>query len=397
MLQPKESGNTLRRKVLLIAPLDSVHTVRWLSQFSSSTNSFVILPSKKFRKVHPLLVSMIGEHRNYSLGSIFGKLPIRLVGYLDYLFSKLSLKNKTNLKTYWISRAVKSEDFDYIHCLEFQGAGYLVRNLSKNLRNNPKIIVTNWGSDIYFFQNISEHIVKIKQTLNRADFYSGECERDYALATKYGFTGQFLPCIPNAGGFELIDSPYDSSGQISKKTSSRKWVTCKTYGGQFGCGELILQAAENFLQRSNNYNFFFFSVTEDLEEKVVQLKNAFPNHVEFSTRSKGIPRGLLLARFSKSRVYIGASKSDGISTSFLEALTQGAFPIQTNTSCANEWVVKGVIAEIVGVDLHELETALDKALHDDDLVDRAQIENYEIARKHLSYDVIKGQALTFYK
>jgi hypothetical protein len=50
--------------------------------------------------------------------------------------------------------------------------------------------------------------------------------------------------------------------------------------------------------------------------------------------------------FANSRIYIGASRSDGISTSFLEALVLGAYPIQTNTSCGNEWVEKGFHAQL---------------------------------------------------
>ena len=50
------------------------------------------------------------------------------------------------------------------------------------------------------------------------------------------------------------------------------------------------------------------------------------------------PRQEMLQNFSEARIYIGISLSDGISTSLLEALAIGSYPIQTNTSCVDEWI-----------------------------------------------------------
>jgi glycosyltransferase involved in cell wall biosynthesis len=49
----------------------------------------------------------------------------------------------------------------------------------------------------------------------------------------------------------------------------------------------------------------------------------------------------MLTLFGKSLVYVGVSLSDGISTSMSEAIAMGAFPIQTNTACTNEWFEDG--------------------------------------------------------
>ncbi len=52
---------------------------------------------------------------------------------------------------------------------------------------------------------------------------------------------------------------------------------------------------------------------------------------------------------SRSRANIGFSKSDGISTSLLEAMTMGAFPIETGTACASDWIQDGVSGAIVSL------------------------------------------------
>ena len=41
--------------------------------------------------------------------------------------------------------------------------------------------------------------------------------------------------------------------------------------------------------------------------------------------------------FAKSKIYVGLSESDGISTSMLEATAMGAIPMQTSTACGDEW------------------------------------------------------------
>jgi glycosyltransferase involved in cell wall biosynthesis len=50
----------------------------------------------------------------------------------------------------------------------------------------------------------------------------------------------------------------------------------------------------------------------------------------------------MLDLFASSRIYVGISLSDGISTSLLEAMAMGAFPIQTSTACVDEWFADGV-------------------------------------------------------
>jgi hypothetical protein len=126
------------------------------------------------------------------------------------------------------------------------------------------------------------------------------------------------------------------------------------------------------------------------------LQNKFGKRVQYSTVSNPLNREKLLNLFCEARVYIGCSKSDAISTSFLEAIVYGAYPIQTNTSCANEWIYKGVVATLVGLSAAELSETLDKVLDENKLVDFAQIRNVEIARKFLTDKHIKETAKIFY-
>ena len=119
--------------------------------------------------------------------------------------------------------------------------------------------------------------------------------------------------------------------------------------------------------------------------------------VRVSTVKKPLTQNAILQEFARSRVYIGCSVSDGISTSFLESLVTGAYPVQTNTSCANEWIKKGAVGSLVNLDAKEIFKEVSKALSDPGLVNRAASVNLEISRKFLSKSKIRTVVSGFYK
>lgn len=376
------------RKVLIVGMVDSIHLARWLGQFIESDIEFHIYPSKKYKTIHPKLRELIAKYPNFKFMGLARTSLIGFYGYLDYILFE-TIPN--NLRVRLLSRLIKQKSFDYIHALEIQGAGYLTDNALRNIANKPRFILTNWGSDIFYFQSIPDHLKKIRAALKAADLYSAECIRDYKLAKLYGFRGTELPCIPNAGGFQ--ESEFNL---IKVKTSERNMIVVKTYGGRFGRGDLAIEAISHVLLTNLEVSVFFYSVTDDLVERVSKLKSDYPNRVDFSTLERPISHERLRDIFLKSRVYIGCSISDGISTSFLEAITYGAYPIQTDTSCANEWVDKGIIASLVLLDLQNLLTAVNYTWNNTEAIDLAVLANFRIARQELDFNKIAKLSSEFY-
>jgi len=372
--------------------LDSVHLARWLSQFKTEKIDFVIVGSKKFKSPHPILISLINEDAAASFSFTY-RFPIAgLIGYVDFFWFVLPEKFLGfRRRQRFIAKVIKENNFDYIHALEIQGAGYLISDLEVELLKNAKVIVTNWGSDIYYFRQETRHVSKIQKTLARADYYSAECERDYALAREFGFEGRELPCIPNAGGFKLEDYPN------SIDPADRKKIVVKGYGGQFGLGKLAINVVRKLLLENQNLEVYFYSVTQDLMNEIEGVRNEYPERVDFSTTRNPIPRPELMKIFSESRVFLGCSKSDGISTSFLEALMTGAYPVQTQSSCANEWILKGARGAIVPPDEEKVLDEVKRALKSAELVRGARKANLLIAETLLSENLIKEIALTFYR
>ena len=105
----------------------------------------------------------------------------------------------------------------------------------------------------------------------------------------------------------------------------------------------------------------------------------------------------VLALMARARIYVGLSKSDGISTSLLEAMAMGAFPIQTGTSCASDWIVHGTSGAIVSLDDEKtLDYWIQRALSDDDLVNTAQALNDLTIRSRYTESVMTSKVERLY-
>lgn len=381
-----------RQKVLVVAMLDSVHTARWLSQFCNEDVDFLIVASKKFKHLHPNLLTLLKSKSSAKFElAHFSSIP-KFSGYLDFLFFIFIARIlRINLKLHSLVSLLRKYELSFVHALEIQGAGYLVDQAIRKSETSQNFILTNWGSDIYFFERYPEHRKAIKSALETATHYSAECKRDYELARNLGFSGIEMPCIPNAGGFDL------ELTRNQTLTSLRSNIVAKTYGGDFGRGDLVIESLDLVLSRFSHVTAYLYSVTDDLVEKANQLKVKYPNRIEFSERRTPLSRDEMRSMFLDSRVYIGASRTDGISTSFLEALVSGCYPIQTNTSCAGDWVAMGAIATLVDMDAKEIADGISEALRSDELVDQAQARNIATAQLHLSSKVITPIATSFYR
>jgi hypothetical protein len=381
-----------QKKILVIGMLDSIHLARWLEQFMDEDINFVLFPSKRFRRIHLKLQALLTKDSNAKFSLAFFPKMIRFSGYFDFLTNEILKRFKLgDSRAQKLSRILASNQFDYVHAIEIQGAGYLLSDQDPQKLESNKVILTNWGSDIYYFKSFDEHLIKIKGALRIADYYSAECIRDYSLAREYGFGGIELPCIPNAGGFEL-----NTQTEGSLPPSARSQILIKGYGGQFGRADLPISIIPTIFQNHPKYTYFIYSVTPDIFALIQDLPEAVRVRIRISEVGSGLSQKEMLHEFRNSRIYIGCSESDGISTSFLEAVVSGSYPIQSGTSCANEWVQKGANASIVNLSPGELLTAIEQALVDDQLVDNAAIQNLILAERELSSEVIKKQALTFY-
>jgi glycosyltransferase involved in cell wall biosynthesis len=385
-------------KILFIAMSDSIHTARWINQISDQGWDIHLFPSIDYGASHPdfknltIYHSIYGmkknqnQHVNYSGRPVFSN----IIAWGARLIKK---KINPNYRAEQLKKVIFEFKPDIIHSMEFQGAGYLTLQVKKmDLHPFPPWIATNWGSDIYYFSRFSEHKEKIKAILEQCDYYSCECERDILLAKKLGLKGKTLPVLPAAGGFDL-----DAIKKFRQpgRTSERHIILLKGYQGWAGRALVGLRAIELCASELQGYQVIIFACNS---RDVIKYATSITKKTGLSiTILPYLSYSDILRSFGSARVYIGLSISDAISTSLLESIVLGAFPIQSNTSCADEWIIDGKSGFIVPPEDPEIiASALRKAISDNDLVDNAVSINEETAKKYLDYEVIRAKVIKIY-
>jgi glycosyltransferase involved in cell wall biosynthesis len=315
------SDSVRPKRIVLVAMADSIHVARWTEQFSADEYSFWLFPSTPNRRVHRRL-------QNRTNIKIFG-----LSGRLSFFLWGADLLLMNNLRAFLLSRLIQKVQPDHVHALEFQHGAYLAEHALRKIKGNVSFIATNYGSDIYWFKRYAKHETRIKSVLARADKYSAECERDIELAKSMGFVGKSLPVIPNAGGLEVQEL------QVLKPLD-RTTIAIKGYENWVGRAVNIVRSLPLLETELSDFNLVFYSCNWKTLRALRRLKVRTRLNVQ-AYRKKTLSHEQMLTLFGKSLVYVGVSLSDGISTSMSEAIAMGAFPIQTNTACTNEWFEDG--------------------------------------------------------
>ena len=380
-------GSEVRRKVLVVAMLDSIHTARWLSQFVDEEIDFYLFPSSPMRRVHAQIAKLakgpLGDH------AVFRIFPLAKYWALPLWIIDKAVNNaiRGRLLALWFRKISPN----YVHGLEMQNAGYLIlRSFERVARvQNSKILVTNWGSDIFWFQRDPRHRQKLKRLLRLAHAYACECQRDVALALSLGFKGEIMPVLPNAGGF---DAEYLNDEILPPE--ERRLIAVKGYHGWVGRAHIALQALEAISAELQDYEVVVYSCNLSTRRLATQM--AKRTGLKVTAYSKGaLSHDEMVEKFSKSLIYVGLSLSDGISTSMLEAMARGAIPVQTSTACCDEWfsdtgvAIQNLTAEEVA---HGIQRAIGLALTSD-----SAAKNRDTVRARASREEIARQAISFYR
>ena len=305
--------------------LDSVHTVRWLRNWVNGDEvEITLVPSGPHRRIHPGLLSLMqpqGPLREIRGSGIFGGLASFAI---DKYFG-------TGLQLRYLQRATSDLGTPtyYLHYLETQHSGYLALRFLKT-QNGPIVIGSNWGSDLYWFKRFERHRQKIEELLKKTDKYLVECQRDYQLADELGYQGQKTTVGPNS---------FTYKPRIYKRKENL--IVVKGYQGWAGLSHSVLRALVRARTKLRGFKIVVYSATLGTQLYCKYLSQRFGINV-LAYPKHHFNEDQMRSLFARSSIYIGASRTDGISTSALEAMNQGALPIQTNTSCFGNLIIDGI-------------------------------------------------------
>jgi glycosyltransferase involved in cell wall biosynthesis len=376
-----------KKSVMIVCMVDSIHSARWLEIYRNKGIDFHIFPSTPNRKIHPKIRNLV-EDSSTTDGRF--KLVYRLK-YLSILLWAIDLVFNNRFRGYLISRYAKKHNVDIIHAVELNHAGYMLSRASSfGLPTGCKIIVTSWGSDIFWFKRYPKHRERLASVLSIANEFISECSRDHKFATDLGFSGKFWEPTPVSGGYSN-----DFIKTTRTKTSMRKIILIKGYESFVGRASIALEAILNLTDRLTEYEIHVYSANRKTQRLVKKLR--LKKQLKIIVYKKhALTHEQMLSLFSKARVYLGVSLSDGISVSLLESMVTGAFPIQTDTSCANEWILNGETGFIVKPKVDAVMNALRIAISDDLMVDNAMLKNSSLASEKLDQTVIYSRLSKLY-
>lgn len=382
--------NTGAKLILIVGMSASIHLARWVATIRHSSYKLVVFPVMRARPCPELepyrlirsrqdAISLPeGEVGVFDLDSVPRGVAETIDSINDYrLLPHPAVTDRSSLTTvHELTKCVRVLQPDLLHSMEVQFAGYLALEAKRRIgrENFPPWLLSNWGSDVLLFRKLQNHLPMLRRVFEEIDGYWAECARDVAIARDFDCKAMFFDPLPASGGISM------KRARVSRP-SERRLLLVKGYHGWTGRGLAILSAIYMATPELRHLTIRMIFANEAAQETMREIKSR--------TGLDIAPEPFLerhvdaLDRLSEARMVVGVGISDGISTTLLEAMSVGAFPILANTSCACEWIDSGRHGVIVNPhDTSEIAAALVLAAKDDKLVDDAAVRNRaEVARR----------------
>ena len=343
--------------ILLVAMPDSVHVARWLEFHKNANLRFVVFPSSPLRRAHEKIIGLM-EDAGEGVSQILLPGHWRMFALFLWLLDR-DILFSNRVRGFLIKRAIKRFKPDIVHVMECQNGGYPASIALSDLEalRRPKVLLTLFGSDLFWYRRFSKHENRLKKLLQKVDWLAIECHRDSCIARELGYSGKIMEARPVTGGI-----PGASIANLETLDSffQRRKIAIKGYGGKWGRGHLAVRALCGMANELKSFEVNVYSAgwKSRFWSKILALKG-----VRVAVFDKGkLSHNEMLKMFSESIIHIGLSRSDGLPASMLEAMSQGAFPVQSETACLDGWIsssqeghiVKDLSPSQIGSEIHEL-------------------------------------------
>ncbi|HEX7773447.1 MAG TPA: glycosyltransferase family 4 protein, partial [Pyrinomonadaceae bacterium] len=388
-------------RILFVTLGNSVHAARWIKQLQGLSWDIHVFPHSTNDGVHPELQNVTFHnlvrqpHQNvpatvYQAG-VGWPLPRGSSRIASMLQRVDYFKQPARL-----ARLIRNLRPDVVHSLEMQRCGYLMLASRKQLNGYPvpPWIYSSWGSDIFFFGRRPEHQPRIREVLSSCDYFIADCQRDVQLAKDFGLRGEVFGVFPACGGFDLSRLRQLGSGV---PVSARKVIAVKGYQNEDWGGRALnaLEALKLSAAQLRGFEVVIFSASNEVKSRAEHLAQETGIRTSILPNS---PNDEIIKLMGRARIAIGVGLTDGSPVSLLEAMIMGAFPIQADTVSTGEWIDDGENGFLVPAeDPKTIASAIQRALVDDKLVERAAKLNTVIADQRLDQEAIRPRVIEIYK
>lgn len=391
------------RRVLIVGTHNSPHLQRWVTMIARPDTAVVVFP------ILHVVTPLPGPLRVVRLDECRESLPagIWVVDPDDVRDAAEARQNERDGYVPWVHdflqtgmmatpqriiRCIETFRPHLAHSLEIQLAGYSMVEVARRMGPRfPPWAVTSWGSDIYLFRKLPGHPERLTQVCRRADLFMSDCSRDDPVARTFGYTGPCVPAMPASGGMDLAAVP----SLAPEPPSRRRRIMVKGQHNWAGRARLALSAVALARHALEGFQICLASPSPGTDEWARRLGERL--HLDIQVLPRVESHDEALRRIGEMRAVIGIAISDGISTTALEAMMLGALPIQSSTSCIEEWIDHGRTGFIVSPDdTADMAAALAAAACDDALVDGAAAANFRTISERWNAAVNAGRAWELY-
>lgn len=378
-------------KIIIVGMINSIHLARWIKHLYKYKKLEVYIFPVFPENAHPILRNLINVKSNDSNIKVIKLFPWENLNTLFFKILKFFFNDYFLIK--WLNFNVYKLKPKYIHSHELTTSSLLCLNSKSSYKGIfPKWIVTNWGSDLFYFFKRKKFKSNLKKILKNSDFYSAECQRDFFLARKIGTKAKFLDCILNSGG---VDLKLTTRLRRKKIPSLRKVIIIKGYQGLFGLALNSIRALERIHEKLKNYKIIIYSADKELINYCKTIKKKLD--IKIYSHKDYLSEQQIYNLFARSKIYIGLSKSDGVSTSLIESMALGAFPIQSDTSCAKEWIINNKSGFVVKPnDINQISKKILFILNNNKFINKAVTINKNTIAKRANSNRIKLQIRSIY-
>lgn len=296
-----------------------------------------------------------------------------------------------------LARLIRRLQPDAVHALELHHGGYAALAARDLLgpAQMPPLIVSNHGSDLYLYGRHDAHEARLRRLLDAADVYHCAADRDVELGLAFGFRGAVGPQTPPGGGYDI---PSARLHVAEDRPSRRRTIALDAADEWTNRVEVALAALARSGARLKGHRVELYSASvRTLALARTVLKKSGVEVEPVGGALAPVTPQAMLALFGRTRLALSLNASGAFSTTTIEAMLMGAYPVHSRVAASAEWLEAEITGTLVDPDdVDAVAGAITGALMDRKLVDRAALLNAEVAREVLAFRVVHDQALALY-
>lgn len=375
---------------ILLVSMPSIHFFRWTEQLEHSGHEvywFDILDGNPAKRL-PWVNKINGWRLKYP--NLKGRYFIKQK--LPFLYKSIKPLIENSVEKAFEKTLLELKP-DVVHSFVLYISCTPILQVMLKHKNIPWIY-SSWGSDLFYFQNKPKYLKAIKRVLPRVNYLFTDCYRDTSIAKQYGFKGDVLGVFPGGGGFRLKEIE-----KFIKPISKRDTILIKGYQGRSGRALQVIKALELIYKDLKKYKIVVFGAHTDIAKYINKQSLKTKLAIKVLPAEDFLSHNEILKLMGKSLIYIGNSNSDGMPNTLLEALIQGAFPIQSNPGGATAEVIKhgenGMLIENYE-DSNTIAYLIKTVIENPNLIKEAFKINQENIKPKFDREVIKAKVISKY-